>query len=97
MSTLPNIFNHWCQPEALHPSVYIREEMKARGWNEAMTARYMRRNDHATARAILHMYLTEGPTDKTLRINAYDFARAFGTTPEFWNNLEAEWLRKKGW
>lgn len=80
-----------------HPSVFIIEEMDARGWDRDMLALAMAGGDTGDelgiCRLSLDLYLDIGPEEPNLRIAPDLFARAFGTSPELWSNLEAAWLR----
>lgn len=79
--------------EAFHPSEYIREEMDARDWGTGTMAARMG-GDYHTNKLALEMYLRAGPLDRNLRLGmmAADVARAFGTSVEYWENLERAWL-----
>ena len=79
-----------------HPAEIIREELEARGWsvqNLCLAAD----TDDAVSRLAWEIYLgcgLESPGDVLLGDEgAAQLARAFGTSPEFWLNLEAAWLK----
>ncbi|MGH6981446.1 MAG: helix-turn-helix transcriptional regulator [Stellaceae bacterium] len=77
--------------EVFHPSVFIHEELEARGWTLDDLALRMG-GDFGLQRFALDFYMTVH--DKHLLLGAdgeRDLARAFGTSPEFWHNLEAAW------
>ena len=79
--------------ETFHPSVFIVEEMKARGWDRYDLAVRMG-GDVAKNLLIIDLYLEVGPTKTNMRIgDGEDFARAFGTSAQFWLNLENQWLK----
>lgn len=81
---------------AFHPSVFILEEMEVLDWNrQDLSIRMCEKLDdyeYGVWRLALDFYLEIGPTDPGLRINADAFARAFGTSSDFWLNLESAWL-----
>ncbi len=82
--------------EVCHPSVFIQEEMDARGWDRNHLARRMG-NDWAVNRLSLDLYFEVGPNEPGLRMgDGEDFARAFGVSAEFFVNLEMAWLRGQG-
>ena len=79
---------------APHPSVYIREEMAARGWSTTILALAMPGNSSANYAAMV-VYLTIGPNDPSIRISketAVALAQAFDVAPELFLNLERAWL-----
>lgn len=90
--------NHAAVPvEPLHPSHFILDEMFERDLSFKQLAIAMGGPDCTVEDAqvnllALQFYILLGPTDRALRVNAGLFATAFGTSPEFWTNLEAQWL-----
>lgn len=75
-----------------HPSVFIIEEMVARGWDRWELARRMG-GDHRQRCLEIDLYFEAGPGEPDLRIgDGEDFALAFGCPAEFFRNLEAAWL-----
>jgi hypothetical protein len=79
--------------EVFHPSVFILEEMEARGWDQWELSRRMG-GDAQINYVGLEFYFEIGPIEPDLRLgDGEDFARAFGTSAEFWRNLEDAWLR----
>lgn len=83
---------------APHPSVYILEEMAARGWSTTILALAMPGNSSANYAAMV-VYLTIGPNDPSVRISketAVALAQAFDVAPELFTNLERAWLRAHG-
>lgn len=54
-------------------------------------------SEWGTIRLSLDFYFEVGPTDTNLRMgdSALKFARAFGTSDEFFLNLENAWLRER--
>lgn len=86
---------------ALHPSTFIVEEMKARGWTVDRLAIAMG-SDNADFMAgvainnlALDMYITVGPDHRDVRLGptmTTQLAVAFGTSVEFWSNLEKAWV-----
>jgi hypothetical protein len=81
--------------EVFHPSVFIREEMRARRWSRATLARHMP-GDYIVNRLAIDLYLEIGPREPNLRLDPEYFAGAFGVAPEFFRNLEAAWLAGQG-
>ena len=77
--------------DAPHPSEFIFEELTARGWTVDELAEKIGHNP-------LDMYLAVGSDEPGIRLAdmADGLARAFGTSPDLWRNLEAAWLRAKG-
>jgi plasmid maintenance system antidote protein VapI len=82
--------------DAPHPSEFIFEELTARGWTVDELAEKMG-YDPLLAGLAIDMYLAVGPDEPGIRLAgmAGGLARAFGTSPELWTNLEAVWLRAK--
>ena len=82
--------------EAIHPSVFIQEELDARGWTTRDLAMRMcgtTARDVAIEQLALDLYLAVGPQQTGMRIGStLGLAHAFGTTPEYWRNLERAWL-----
>ena len=79
---------------APHPSVYILEEMAARGWSTIILALAMPGNSSANYAAMV-VYLTIGPSDPCIRISketAAALAQAFDVAPELFTNMERSWL-----
>ena len=78
--------------ECWHPSVFIQEEMHARGWDRDELARRM--GDFVTSRIALDFYFGLGPTEPNLRIgDGEGFALAFGVSAKFFLSLEDAWLK----
>jgi hypothetical protein len=78
--------------QAFHPSVFIIEEMEARGWDRWELARRMG-GDYRQRRLEIDLYFEVGPGEPDLRIgDGEDFALAFGCSAEFFRNLEKIWL-----
>jgi len=78
--------------EVFHPSEFILDEMKARGWSRDDLALRMG-DDFGIQRLALDFYLDVGPDARNMRITPEYFARAFGTSEELWKNLENAWLK----
>lgn len=79
--------------EVFHPSVFIQEEMDARGWSRDDLALRMG-GDFATDRLALEVYFIL-QHKRSMRIGdkfARQLARAFDVSPEFFLNLERIWL-----
>lgn len=70
--------------EVFPPGYFIREEIEARGWNQAELAQIMGRPLSAVSAIILGK---RGITADT----AKELSEAFGTSAEVWLNLEAEY------
>jgi len=82
--------------EAFHPSVFIRDEMEARGWDRIELANRMG-GDWRHRLLELDLYFEAGPHEPNLRIgDGKDFSRAFGISAEFFRNLETAWLKFLG-
>lgn len=82
--------------EAFHPSEYIADELKARGWSVRDLAEAMP-GDTEENHCAMTLYLAVGPDNPGLRIgDANDLAAAFGTSADLWLNLERTWLEWKG-
>lgn len=85
--------------EVFHPSVYIEDEMAARGWDRDTLAYRMSScsEDLAVNRLALDLYLDVGPREPGLRIgDAADLERAFGIDAAFFLELERRWLEGQG-
>ena len=67
--------------EVFPPGDYIREELKARGWTQADLAKIIGRTQPAVNEMVTGK---RGITPES----ALALAAAFGTSPEFWMNLE---------
>lgn len=84
--------------EALHPSVFIQEQLDARGWTLRDLAARMAAYDYNINLAALEMYLAIGPDQPSLRIgqrSADRMAHAFGVSAEYFLNLERAWLKHR--
>lgn len=80
--------------EVWHPSVFMQEEMEARGWDRDDLASAMACPDWGITRLSLDFYFDVGPNEPDMLMgDAEDFARAFGTSASFWLNLEAAWRK----
>jgi plasmid maintenance system antidote protein VapI len=80
--------------ECWHPSVFMQEEMDARGWTRDDLATEMRCPNWGVTRLSLDLYFEAGPVEPDMLLgDGEDFARAFGTSAEFWLNLEAAWRK----
>jgi hypothetical protein len=81
-----------------HPSVYIREEMAARGWTVDELSQQMpgfRFHNFLT----IAVYLAVGPTSTNCRLGdetVERLAHAFGGDPALFVNLERAWLESIG-
>lgn len=86
----------------VHPSEIIDEEMRARGWDIRQLSMAMvsegsvdRLNEYGKNHLMIELYFSAGPTNKACRMGQVFIAglsRALGTTAEFWENLEKQWL-----
>lgn len=98
------------QPEALipsadgydfcvdHPSVFIAEELAARGWDKFDLATHMGGDINLNV-LVIDLYFTVGPERTNMRIGertAWQLAIAFGTSVQLFLNLEQAWLRAQG-
>ncbi len=80
--------------ESFHPSVFIRDELRARRWSKAKLARLMG-GDASINLLALDMYFMIGPTNRNCRLDelmATDIGRAFDVSAEYFLNLEKAWL-----
>jgi HTH-type transcriptional regulator/antitoxin HigA len=68
--------------EVFPPGDFIREELDARGWTQGDLAKIMGRPEPAINQMINNK---RGITAES----ALELAAAFGTSPEFWMNLDA--------
>jgi hypothetical protein len=80
-----------------HPSVFIQEEMDARGWDRWELARRMG-GDYRMKRLVIDLYFEVGPEKTNMRLGktGENFAKAFDVSPEFFRNMEAAWLAAQG-
>src|SRR5260370_9871221 len=74
--------------EVFPPGEFIRDELEERGWTQADLAEIMMR-----PKAAINMIVTgkKGITAET----ATELASAFGTSAEFWLNLDSAYRRSK--
>jgi plasmid maintenance system antidote protein VapI len=83
--------------ECFHPSVFIKEEMEARGWSMDDLALRMAEGDvrkFGVERLALDIYFEVGPTEPNLIIgddSARMLAAVFDVNPEFFLNLQKSW------
>lgn len=78
-----------------HPTVFIQEELDARGWDRWDLAHHMG-GVIAINKLSLDMYFEVGPDQPDLLLGdetANQLGRAFGVSPEFFLNLHAAWRR----
>jgi HTH-type transcriptional regulator/antitoxin HigA len=68
--------------EAFPPGEFIRDELNARGWTLADLAKIMRWPEPAVSRLIVK---NSGITPEL----AWALAAAFGTSPQFWTNVDS--------
>jgi len=76
-----------------HPSVFIKEEMAARGWTLDMLAMRMG-PEFGVHRLALDCYFEIGPTAPNMMIgeeSAKALGRAFGIEPQVFINLCEQW------
>ncbi len=81
--------------EMFHPSVFIQEEMDARGWDRDMLALKMG-PAFGRNRLVLDIYFEVGPTNLNMLLGqrlATQIGQAFGVSPEMLLNLHAAWAR----
>lgn len=84
--------------QCLHPSTFIADELSARNWTvEMMLDAMMQHYDEGMEKLelIILMYFEVGPTTKKLRMGdtiAELLHRTFGTSKQFWLNIENAWL-----
>ena len=78
--------------EAFHPSIFIQDEMDARGWTRDDLARRMG-GDFLVTRIALDFYFAVH--DRNLRMGddgICGFAKAFGISEDCFRNLERAWI-----
>jgi plasmid maintenance system antidote protein VapI len=78
--------------ERFHPSEFIKDEMKARGWSMGYLASLMS-GDFQENFLALDLYFHVH--DENLRMGQDvidDFAKIFGVSKEFFQNLENMWV-----
>lgn len=82
-------------PHAVHPSVFILEEMAARGWTLEDLARRCG-GDYGLNHVAIDFYLTIGAETPDLRMGVYavECARVFGVDRDLFVNLERAWLEE---
>jgi len=78
---------------AFPPGEYLEEELQARGWSvEELAERMGGERDYAVNLLSAMMLIAVHDTHLILdRETAEGFARALGTSPEVWLNLDAHW------
>ena len=75
--------------EVIHPSIYLKDELKARHWDNLWNLNYI---FGSYSQDIIGIIYNGAPiTDKTARV----IARELGTSPELWLNLQKVWDEKK--
>jgi len=72
------------KPQILPPGEFIREELQARGWSQNQFARILGRPFQSVNQIINGHKAITAQTAKEIGV-------AFGTGPEVWMNLEAQW------
>jgi len=79
--------------EAFHPSIFIADELEARGWSLDDLAQRMP-GDFGVNRLALDFYMTIGAETPTMRLgeSAAGIAAAFDVSPELFLNLEKAWV-----
>lgn len=79
--------------EAFHPSIYIKEELEARGWSIEDLAKAMS-GDYDINYTALDFYLEIGPDNPTMHLGdlAVEVSRAFDVDDSLFPNLERSWL-----
>lgn len=78
--------------EAFHPSIFIQDEMDARGWTRDDLAWHMG-GDFSITRISLDFYFAIH--DRNMRMGndwIRGFAKAFGTSEDCFRNLERAWI-----
>ncbi len=81
--------------EAFHPSVFIKDELRARRWSKAKLAARMG-GDTAINLLALDMYFIVGPGEPGCRLGdmVFQLGAAFGVSPAYFRNLEKAWLKR---
>lgn len=86
----------YAHPLTTHPRAYILEEMQARGWSPQELAERLGAGEDGGLNA-LGWCLYFAANDPGVRLgeeSAADLARVFGTSAEFWLELEQQWLER---
>lgn len=82
-----------------HPSVFIAEELAARGWSVADLLARMNDRDWTVNAIAFDFYFSIGPDTPELRIGdvmAEQIAQALDVSPGLLLNLERQWLQEMG-
>jgi HTH-type transcriptional regulator/antitoxin HigA len=74
--------------EVLHPGVHLLDELKARGWSQIEFAWIVGRPVRVVNEIVNGK---RGVTPKTAR----EFGAAFGTSPEYWMNLNSAYCLRE--
>lgn len=89
----------YARPPAEHPLAYIYDEMEARGWDAVEIILRLANGSEIEFQGWL-IYLGNAVTlDPGIRLGddgAADLSRVFGTSAQFWLNLERTWLERMG-
>ena len=75
--------------EVIHPSIYLKDELKARHWDNLWNLNYIFGSYSQDIIGII--YNGASITDRTAKV----IARELGTSPELWLNLQKVWDEKK--
>ncbi len=77
----------------VHPSEFIDDELKARGWTLEQLAEKMGGDADINCLS-LYLYRLKDPGILLGEESAAGLSRAFGTSDEVWLNLHDAWLRE---
>lgn len=86
------------EPECLHPTVLINDELESRGWTLETLAQRIAAStgdDLAQTGMVLLAYWDIGPTTENMRMGGWlanALSDAFGISAEYFLNLEKAWL-----
>lgn len=70
--------------ECFPPSSFVIEELEVRGW----TLTYLSQRSGLPLSTLYELIAADKPVDREI---AEGLAKAFGTGPEFWINLQTSW------
>ena len=81
--------------ETFPPSQFVQDELDARGWTTADLAQRMGGDLGINQLSIELMIAVDDKNFLMARETAEGLARAFGTSVEFWENLDRAWRNAK--
>lgn len=79
--------------EIFHPSEFIKDEMRDRGWTKEYLASLMS-GDYLVNYAALDLYFNAHDSDLRMGQDLIDdFEKIFGVSKEYFQNLEEMWIK----